>query len=87
MHETEVCPKCSARFDAREALTSSGVPVVFGVIFFPGVSTRVKCPGCGRQFSARTLRFFGALSPNALRWALLSTVVLGAALVVGSSLR
>jgi hypothetical protein len=87
VHETEVCSNCSARFDAREALTSSGVPAAFGVIFYPGVSAQVKCPGCGRRFSARTLRYFGFLSPNAMRWVLLSTVVLAVALVVGSSLR
>ena len=86
MRDIEICPNCSARFDAREALTSSGVPIVFGAIFLPGTSAQVKCPGCGRRFSARTLRFFGFLSPNALRWALLSAVVLVVAVVVGSSL-
>lgn len=86
MHETETCPSCSARFEARDALTSSGMPAVLGVIVFPGVSTRVKCPGCGYRFSARTLRFFGFLSPNTLRWARLCAVVMAVALVVASSL-
>ena len=86
MHEIEICPSCSARFEAREALTSSGMPVLFGVIAYPGVSAQVKCPGCGRRFSARTLRFFGFLSPNALRWAFLFVVVIAVALAVGSSL-
>jgi hypothetical protein len=86
VREIEVCPNCSARFEAREWLTSSGISVALGAIVLPGVSAEVKCPGCGRKFFARTLRFFGFLSPNALRWAMLSVVVLVVAVAVGSSL-
>lgn len=86
MYEPEICPKCSARFDARDALVSSGVPYVLGVIYAPGVSAAVRCPGCKHAFSASTLRFFGFLSPNALRWALVAAFVIGVTVVVGSSL-
>ena len=87
MYESEVCPKCSARFAARDALVSGGAVVTAGLfIAFPGVSAAVRCPGCSHTFESRTIRFFGFLSPNALKWSLVAAVVLGVSFLVASSL-
>ena len=85
MSNQEICPKCSARFEARDALVYGGVPLYFGFITAPGVSTRIRCPNCGYKFSALHLKFFGFMSVNALRWALLVAFAGGVLLVVLSS--
>ena len=87
MSAPETCPKCSARFEAREALDFGGVPLVRGVIFAPGVSTKVRCPGCDHIFSASNIKFFGFLSANALRWGLVLAVIFAVVLMVLSSVR
>jgi hypothetical protein len=71
MTDWEVCPKCQAKFEARECLVYGGIPVLLAVVAMPGVSTRVKCPGCGHLFSAVTVRFFGVLTANLVRLVLL----------------
>ena len=84
MSDLEICPRCSARFEARDALIWGGVPLLLGIVTTPGVSTKVRCPGCGHSFSATQIRFFGFLSANALRWAMLLAAV-GAVLVFALS--
>jgi hypothetical protein len=87
MSDLEFCPKCSHRFESRGTLVYGGVPLIFGIVTAPGVSTKVRCPGCGHLFSAEQIRFFGFLSADALRWALVLGVI-GSALVIAiSSLR
>lgn len=36
---------------------------------------QVRCPACRHIFTARTLRLFGFLPPNGLRWVVLGLVV------------
>ncbi|MEO6103352.1 MAG: hypothetical protein ABIP44_06905, partial [Pseudoxanthomonas sp.] len=66
MTEPETCTGCSARFDARAALVSWGVPAFFNMVTASGVSLLVRCPNCGRQFRSRKMRFFGVLTPNGM---------------------
>jgi len=76
MSEAEVCPRCSVHFSARKALVSSGVGLTQNV--FPGkdVQLKVRCPHCLHIFSASTLRLFGFLSANGLRWVVVGILVL-----------
>ena len=85
MNHLDTCPKCSAKFDARKELVWGAVPVLFGVITAPGVSTKVCCPKCGYSFSAKNMRFFGFLSGPALCLLLLVAVVVGLLSVMLSS--
>ena len=87
MSNLESCPKCSARFEARDALVWGGVPLFLGAITAPGVSTKVHCPGCGHSFSAQHMRFFGILSANALRSARVLAIVGAVLVAVLSSFR
>ena len=82
MHELEVCPKCSAKFSARSALVSGGVPIGFNVFPFSDVSVMVRCPDCMHVFSARKLKLFGFVSPNGIRLVLLAVIVMCIALLV-----
>ena len=66
MTELETCTGCSAKFDARAALVSWGVPAFFNMYTASGVSMLVQCPNCGRRFRSRKVRFFGFLTPNGL---------------------
>ena len=86
MSAPEICPRCQAHFEAREALVWGGVPLLFGVITAPGVSTKVQCPGCNYRFSATKIRFFGFLSANGLRWALMLAFFAGILFFVLASL-
>jgi hypothetical protein len=86
MSDLDTCPKCSAKFDARKELVWGGVPVLFGFITMPGISTKVRCPRCGCSFSVKKVRFFGFLSGPALCLVLLVAVVAGLLSVMLSSL-
>jgi len=79
---TEICPNCEAHFPPKEALVTSGVPVVAG-FRLPGVSTLVKCPGCGHLFSAKSIRFFGFLTATHLR---IFIAILALCVIVGNVL-
>jgi hypothetical protein len=68
--ELETCPKCSAKFAARGALISGGLPFGFYVFKLSDISVVVRCPNCWHRFPSRTIRFFGFLSPNGVRWTL-----------------
>ena len=79
--DSETCPRCGAHFPPRAALVSSGLVLVGGLLTVPGVSTRVRCPGCGNEFSAQSIRFFGFLTPRAMRIVVglfVAAIVLGA---------
>ena len=76
MIELESCTGCSARFDARAALVSWGVPAFFNMYTASGVSMLVQCPNCGRRFRSRKVRFFGFLSPNGLGLLVLAILLL-----------
>jgi len=86
MSRLDICPKCSTKFDARKELVWGGVPVFFGFITAPGVSTKVRCPKCGYSFAAKNVRFFGFLSGPALCLLLLVAIVVGLLSVMLSSL-
>ena len=61
----ETCPKCNARFPARDALYQNQAVVLLTGL--GGLDTRVRCPGCGHVFEATEIRFLGFLSPHALK--------------------
>jgi hypothetical protein len=67
----ETCPKCGAHFPADLAWESLSL---IGLAFAPGwqnLAARVKCPTCGTVFPAREFRYFGFVSPSAMRVAVL----------------
>ncbi|MBB4820398.1 putative Zn finger-like uncharacterized protein [Pseudomonas alcaligenes] len=72
MKELEACPACSALFTARKALVTSGVGVNQNAF---AARMQVRCPECRHVFTARTLRLFGFLPSNGLRWVVLGLVV------------
>lgn len=76
MTELETCTGCAAKFDARAALVSWGVPAFFNMCTASGVSMLVQCPNCGRRFRSRKIRFFGFLSPNGLGLLVLAILLL-----------
>jgi hypothetical protein len=83
MSELETCPGCSARFDARAALVSWGVPAFFNMYTSSGVSMLVRCPNCRRQFRSHKVRFFGFLTPNGVGWTVLALLLICIAVAVG----
>jgi len=76
MTELETCTGCAARFDARAALVSWGVPAFFNMYTASGVSMLVQCPNCRRRFRSRKIRFFGFLTPNGLGLLVLAILLL-----------
>ena len=63
----EQCPKCGAVFPADRAWAHR---TVAGVLLYRGLDdldTRVRCPRCNNVFEAAEFRFFGFLSPGAMR--------------------
>jgi hypothetical protein len=71
MSGRESCPRCAATFASRDAVVSWGLPLGFHVFTFSDISVAVRCPGCRHTFPARSIRFFGFLTPNGLRGVLL----------------
>ena len=82
--EMETCPKCSAKFAARGAVVSWGRPLGFNVFTFSDISVAVRCPECWHQFPSQTIRFFGFLSPNGLRWVLVGILAICFVVVLAS---
>jgi uncharacterized protein (UPF0212 family) len=63
----EQCPKCGSHFPANRVWASR---TVLGLMIAPALQdldTRVKCPSCGAVFEATAFRFFGVVTPTALR--------------------
>jgi hypothetical protein len=76
MQGYEKCPRCPAVFIAREALVTGGVRLLLGV-FAIGPSSSVRCPGCGHEFRARTLKHFGFLPHAVILWGTLIAAAAG----------
>lgn len=69
MSDPEICPKCSAAFDARKALLSGGVQVGASMFSRRGpYALKVKCPNCWHTYPPQNHRLFGVLPPDALPW-------------------
>jgi uncharacterized C2H2 Zn-finger protein len=63
----ETCPKCGAHFPADRAWAKRTVGMLFVSPALQDLDTRVKCPACSTVFDAREFRFFGFVSPKAMR--------------------
>lgn len=71
----ELCPKCGGSFPASKAWAPRSK--VLGLLS-PALSdldTRVLCPTCKHVFPAAEYRFFGFLSPSAMRAFVLCFVI------------
>lgn len=69
MSHAEICPKCSAAFDARKTLLSGGVQVGANVFSRRGPhALKVRCPNCWHTYPPETHRLFGVLPAEALPW-------------------
>lgn len=66
MSELEVCPRCSAEFPARKAIVSGGMRL--GYYGLQDKGPVVRCPTCLHIFKPQTVRLFGFLRPDAMRW-------------------
>lgn len=78
----EQCPKCGSNFPANRAWVSR---TVLGLMIAPALQdldTRVKCPSCGAVFQATAFRFFGVVTPTALRRSLGAFFVVSIAWVI-----
>jgi hypothetical protein len=75
--KTTICPNCKEEFDANNARTSpSAVSDLLdkftGKLGYEGEKmvercASVECPRCHHQFPSEDVRFFGVLSPKALK--------------------
>jgi len=63
----EQCPKCGSKFPANEAWASRTMAGLMIAPALQDLDTRVKCPGCGKVFHATAFRFFGFVTPRAMR--------------------
>ena len=86
MQGYEKCPRCPAVFIAREALVTGGVRFLLGVLAL-GPSSAVRCPGCGHEFRAKSLKHFGLLPHSAMLWGSLIAVAAGVLLLAIASSR
>ncbi len=78
----EQCPKCGAMFPADRAWAHR---TVTGALLYRGLDdldTRVRCPRCNNVFQATEFRFFGLMSPHAMRIGVGSLIALMVAAVV-----
>jgi hypothetical protein len=78
--DDERCPKCGSLFPASAAWAPRSEVLRLLSPAFVDLDTRVRCPTCGLIFPA-TYRFFGFLSPVAMR-VFVAVLVLG---IVGSA--
>ena len=65
--EDEQCSKCGSVFPANRAWANR---TMTGLLLWPALQdldTRVKCPTCGDVFPATGFRFFGFVTPKAMR--------------------
>ncbi|WP_431095739.1 hypothetical protein [Polaromonas aquatica] len=63
----EQCPKCGSKFPANGAWASRTMTGLMIAPALQDLDTRVKCPGCGKVFHATAFRFFGFVTPRAMR--------------------
>ena len=64
----ERCPKCGSLFPARGAWAPRSQALLLLSPALADLDTRVRCPTCGLIFRAVEYRFFGLLSPVAMRY-------------------
>ena len=65
--DDEQCPKCGSIFPANRAWASRTVAMLFIAPALQDLDTRVRCPSCGKIFQATEYRFFGFVSPKAMK--------------------
>jgi uncharacterized C2H2 Zn-finger protein len=63
----EQCPQCGSLFPANRAWARHTVGRLFVLGALSDLDTRVRCPSCGAVFDATAYRFYGFLSPRAMR--------------------
>ncbi|TAK90577.1 MAG: hypothetical protein EPO06_08135 [Burkholderiaceae bacterium] len=81
----EQCPKCGAVFPASRAWANRTVTMLILAPALQDLDTRVQCPSCGNVFQATAFRFFGFVSPRALRIAIgffMATILVAAIYLV-----
>ena len=65
--DDEQCAKCGSIFQANQAWAHHSVARLMILGSWSGLDARVRCPNCGAIFDAVAYRFFGFLSPRAMR--------------------
>ena len=65
--EDEQCPKCGSMFPANRAWASRTMTSLVIAPALQDLDTRVKWPSCGQVFPATAFRFFGFVTPRAMR--------------------
>lgn len=65
--EDERCPKCGAVFPAERAWANRPLAMLQLAPSLVDLDTRVRCPTCGTVFEATSFRFFGFITPRAMR--------------------
>ena len=65
--DDEQCPKCSSVFPASGAWANRDTLKWPFYQTLAELDTRVRCPRCGHVFQADSYRFFGFVSPRAMR--------------------
>ena len=68
--DDEQCPKCGAMFPAERAWAKRSLTMLLFAPTLQELGARVRCPACGTEFPATEFRFFGFVSPRAMRIAL-----------------
>ena len=65
--DDEQCAKCGSIFQANQAWAHHSVARLMILGSWSDLDARVRCPNCGAIFDAVAYRFFGFLSPRAMR--------------------
>jgi uncharacterized C2H2 Zn-finger protein len=65
--DDEQCAKCGSVFPADRAWAHHSVSRLMVLGAWSDLDTRVRCPNCDAIFDAVAYRFFGFLSPRAMR--------------------
>ena len=63
----EECPKCGVKFPADRAWANRTVSMFLISPALQDLDTRVQCPRCANVFEANEFRFFGFVTPRAMR--------------------
>jgi hypothetical protein len=72
--DDEHCPKCAAIFPANRAWAKRTVTIFNQAL--QDLDTRVRCPSCENVFDARAYRFFGFVTPRAMRAGIVTYIAL-----------
>jgi hypothetical protein len=76
----EQCPRCGARFEARDAVVEFGQ--ARGPLNLPAIPPRVACPGCGQAWVAQSYRYLGFISPRQLQWGIVALILAMVAVLI-----